>query len=323
MALTPRSFLRSKPLMTAVVISAGMSIWGLNLFTNSLQRSTPPPQTVVKQTFTIKDVKTVDRLAELRGEGCDHVIRQNGSVESMWSVADWSLMASCFEAQENNALAERTAARGLAYHPRSETLHNTRGYNLIVMEEYDRAVAHLRVALQAVRPTDGVLQNNLAWAGLFASDKMTLSEARRHYKASLRHGGSCEAFHTGMWVEYGVAARSHGSARDAAIATYQGLRAKYEPCTSRVNQGDRTVGYEVAGAGILDQEMHKLKMVQLFERNQIDDGFAPLQSSLVRRSMPAMRISKSQVADACEDIAPVKSAQPACRKALQSAFCGN
>lgn len=316
MALTPRSFLRSPTLLVALLISAGIALLGSALFLSTFC-------TKAEQTRTVVVKRTVDPLSSLRGGGCDHLLRENGSALAAWQHDDWVRLSACFESNDDNRRAATSAAQGLVFFPSSEQLHNIRGYNLIVLEEYEEAVVHLRVALQSVTPQSGVLENNLAWAGLFASDRMTLSEARRHYRNAIdRDGGSCEAFHTGMWVEYAVASRSSGSARDAAIAQYSGLRAKYEPCTSRVDNGDRIVAYEVAGAGILDGEIHKLRMVQMFERNQIDKGFAPHRTNLVHRSVPAMDINRADIDAACDDIAPVRSALPACRKQMRAAMCG-
>jgi hypothetical protein len=316
MALTPRSFLRSPTLLVALMISAGMALVGATLFMAAFfsTKSEGCHRVVVKA--------EIDPLSGLRGGGCDHVLRENGSSLAAWQHDDWVNLSACFEGQQDNRRAVTAASQGLSYFPTSERLHNVRGYNLIVLKEYDEAVINLRVALQSVTPTDGILENNLAWAGLFASDRMTLSEARRHIESSLDRGSSCEAYHTGMWVEYGIASRSSGASRDRAIAQYNILRAKYEPCTQRVDRGDRITGYEVAGAGILDGEIHKLTMVQMFERNEIEEGFAPYRSDLVVRSLAAMDVTPRSVDAACEDIAPVASALPACRKAIRSAMCG-
>lgn len=317
MALTPRSILKSPTLLLTFIISAAMAMIGGGIFIAAFW-SCPTSEA---RTVVVK--RSVDPLQPLRGGGCDHLMRENGSALVAWEHDDWVDLAGCFESHTEHRRAVTTAAQGLSYFHASERLHNIRGYNLIVLEEYEEAVVHLRVALQSVTPTHGVMENNLAWAGLFASDRMTLSEARRHYRNSLdRDGGSCEAVHTGMWVEYGVASRSTGATRDDAISQYNSLRARYEPCTSRVDNGDRIVGYEVAGAGILDGEIHKLTMVQMFERNEIDRGFAPHRSNLVKRSVAAIDINRDEIDDACEDLAPVRSALPACRKAMRSAMCG-
>ena len=168
------------------------------------------------------------------------------------------------------------------------------------------------------------MHNNLAWAGLFANETMTLSEGRQHYRNALRQSASCEALHTGMWVEYGIASRSNGASRDAAIDTYWNLRGKYEPCTSRAYNGDRVTKYEVAGAGVLDAEMTKLGMVQMFERfHNIDEAriqWKDFDTTLVSNAVRGLDIrTANDVQNACEDIAPVKSAQPECRKALLAA----
>ncbi len=316
MTVTPRSILRSPTLIVALMISAGIAILGLALFASAFWTS---QSTGCRST---QSTPRVDPISPLRGGGCDHVLREHGSSLASWQHDDWVNLTACFERQDDHRRAVTAASHGLSYYPQSETLHNTRGYHLIVLEEYDQAVIDLRVALQAVTPTDGVMENNLAWAGLFASDRMTLSEARRHIYSSLNRGGSCEAYHTAMWVEYAIASRSSGTTRDNAIAAYNDVRAKYEPCTSRVDRGNRIIGFEVAGAGILDGEMHKLTMVQMFERNQIDEGFAPHRSDLVARSLGAMNIARTEVDLACADIAPVTAALPACRKALRAALCG-
>lgn len=315
MALTPRSFLRSPMLILALLISAGLAFAGSALFASVFCSWNSPADEVV--------IHEIDQFEAFRGAGCDHLLNEFNPAAVAWTPQNWVALAVCFESQEDNQRAATVAAHGLSYHPASEDLHNIRGYNLIVLKQYDRAVTQLRAALQAVEPTTGTLQNNLAWAGLYASDRMTLSEARRHYKASLDLGPSCEALHTGMWVEYAVASRSAGTARDEAIDAYNVLRSKYEPCTTRVRGGNQITAYEVAGAGILDGEIYKLEMVQLFERNKVEDlaGFAPHRSNLVPLSLPAMDVAATGIEEACAEISPVKSAVPACRKALKSAMC--
>lgn len=309
MALASRSLLQSKPFMVAMVLSGLIAAWGIQLVT---------PKGALVDTVPVI-APSYDAFEGYRGHGCDAVLQQHGMVAAVWSSSAWISLASCFEAQKKHGFAASAAAGGLSYFPQHEVLHNIRGYHLIEQGEHEKAVAHLRAALQSVTPTDHVLENNLAWAGLFVPEKMTVGEARRHYRSAMMHGVSCELLHTGMWVEYAVAVSTNGTQRDAAITQYQQLRAKYAPCTGRWQNGTKHTAYEVAGAGILDVEIHKLQMVQRFERNEIIDGFAPLHSALVERTVRAMNLSPSDVAAACDEIAPVNTAKPACLKALTAA----
>lgn len=320
MALTPRSFFKSPTLLVAAIVSAGIAMIGAAIFVSAFCTSE-------RSTKCQRTAKQIDRLEPLRSASCNYVLAENGDNLANWAHQDWVDLAACFERAGDNDRAATTAAWGIGFYPTSEMLHNIRGYNLIVQEKYDEAVIALRVSLQSVETTDGTLQNNLAWAGLFASNLMTLSEARRHYEDSLAlDGSSCEALHTGMWTEYGIASRSSGTSRDRAMATYIKLRQKYEPCLTRADHGDRMTRFEVAGAGILDHEMAKISMVQMFEKadsRAIAHSLEKIDPTLVKRSVSALELSHADIDDACEDIAPVRSALPACRKAMQAAISCN
>lgn len=318
MALTPRSFLRSPTLLVAAIFSVAIAMLGSALF---LSLFCTDSQEVPR---CRKNARMIDQLAPYRNTACAYTLHGKSSSLGVWTEMEFVDLASCLERAGEADQAVNAAVLGLRHYPASEALHNIRGYNLIVQERHEEAVHALRSGLRAVgQPTTGTLQNNLAWAGLYASDTMTLSEARKHYQASLEtDGSSCEALHTGMWVEYGVASRSSGSSRDAAIAAYQTLRAKYAPCTSRATYGDVWTKYEVAGAGILDTEIAKLSMIQLFERlheldNEAQINWKEFDNALVATSLRGLDIdTPAEVAAACDDIAPVRSAIPQCRKAL-------
>lgn len=314
MAITPRSILKNPTLLLAAVISGLMAMAGAALFfsaffcTGYVQQPPPPP---------------VDRLAELRTPDCDHLIAHNGDNLGTWSHDDFVTLSACFERATDYRRAATSAAWGIGFYPTSEQLHNIRGYNLIVLEDYDAAVIALRVGLQSVKPTNGTLQNNLAWAGLYANKHMALSEARDHYRDALDvEPNSCETLHTGMWVEYGIASRSNGTSRDTALTAFRHLRNKYEPCKARIKYGDKLTRFEVAGAAVLDSEVQKLSMVQAFEKNRLEQPRTRIhQSNVVANAVGPLNLSYSDVDEACEDIAPIASARPACRKLVKSALC--
>ena len=319
MALTPRSFFRSPALLVAAIFSVAIAMLGaavcLSVFCT--KRS---------NTAACKLTPPIDQLQYFRSSPCAHTLNPKPVSVAAWTEGEFVDLASCLEREGQAGLAVNASVLGLRYFPASEPLHNIRGYNLIVQEKYEEAVHALRAGLRAVgEPVMGTLQNNLAWAGLYASDTMTLSEARKHYQESLAtEGSSCEALHTGMWVEYGVASRSSGASRDAAIAAYQTLRQKYAPCASRAAHGDQLTRYEVAGAGILDVEISKLSMIQVFERfheldNAADIRWKDFDDSLVQVSLRGLEFhTTADIDEACEDIAPVRSAIPQCRKSLQA-----
>ena len=313
-----RPLLRSPAFLLAIVASTAIAAFGISLMFAVFGICSA----MEEDEYVLETTEVVRASDPLLGGGCDHLVRENGSELGLWTHDMWIDLSKCFDKRGELEQVQLAAAQGLTYFPESERLHNIRGVALIEMEEFARAVDHYRVSLQAVgQPTNDVMENNLAWAGLFASDRMTLSEARRHYRNALTRSRSCETLHTGMWVEYAVASRSaRGSSRAAAIKRYDELRSDYESCIGRLGNGTRLVAYEVAGAGILDAEMHKLTMIQMFELDLLDDGFRPLEPVLVERSLPIMNITPMEIDEACADIAPVRSALPACRKTLREAF---
>ena len=79
MALTPRSFLRSPTMLVALLISAGIALLGSALFLATFCSK-------AEQTRTVVVKRTVDPLSALRGGGCDHLLRENGSALAVESA---------------------------------------------------------------------------------------------------------------------------------------------------------------------------------------------------------------------------------------------
>ncbi|MFU8805588.1 MAG: hypothetical protein ACNA8W_17375, partial [Bradymonadaceae bacterium] len=106
------------------------------------------------------------------------------------------------------------------------------------------------------RHRNGVMANNLAWAGLWESRLMRHSEARALYEQSLNISPNvCETLHTGLWVEYAIATRTNGVERFDALKRFNDLRDRYEPCLSRMESGEWNTLIEVVGASILFEEI--------------------------------------------------------------------
>lgn len=310
MALTPRSFFRSPLLIVATIFSAAIALLGVAVFMS----------TYCTEKVECKRSMKVDRLSYLKTGSCDRLIENAPPSIGTWTERQWVDLATCFEKAEDYPRATSTAAWGVGYFPSSEALHNIRGYNLIMQDKWDQAVISLRVGLRSVKPTTGTMQNNLAWAGLFSNDRMTLGEARDHYRASLAiEPNSCEALHTGMWVEYGIASRSSGTSRDASLEAYRALRSKYAPCTDRLAYGGEWTAYEIAGTGIMDGEVAKLAMIRMFESGQkARPGAFNVDRRLVYGAMnrlDALGVT-ADIGEACSNIVPVRSALPACRQSV-------
>jgi tetratricopeptide (TPR) repeat protein len=190
-------------------------------------------------------------------ESCSGIREVLGQDKGAWSETDWLVYASCFEQKNNARMAANTAEQGLRYYPASEPLYNLKGYHEIVLGDHAEAVDTLEKGLRNVgNPSSGVLENNLAWAGLWVPREMDRDRARVLYKRSLRrNAGSCETLHTGLWVEYAIARESRGVEKYHALKNFLDLRSQYEPCQARIESGDWKSLVEVVGATVLFQDV--------------------------------------------------------------------
>lgn len=242
MAITPRTIFTSPASATVATVSLlAFSAVG-TLAYKVAHESAPASQHVYQYDAT---------------ESCNGIREVLGQDKSSWSETDWMVYSSCFENKNNSRMAATVASQGLRYYPSSEALYNIKGYHQIVLGEYADAVGTLERGLRNVgNPSNGVLENNLAWAGLWVPREMDRERARVLYKRALRRDAdSCETLHTGLWVEYAIARESRGVEKYHALKNFLDLRQRYEPCEARMKSGDWKTLVEVVGATVLFQDV--------------------------------------------------------------------
>ncbi len=247
MAITPRTILTSAaPATVAVVSLYFFTVLGTAAFTCLTNTDdTSVDSTPVTQA---DDEKTV-----YYSNACDHVSERFGDDRSQWSEFAWINYTYCYDQKGLSNLAIQTAGQGLEHYPRSETLYNLKGYHQIVTEEHAEAIDTLRRGMESVsHHRNGVMSNNLAWAGLWEPRKMDLNEARTLYIHSLALSPNvCETLHTGLFVEYAIASQSQGLERFDALERFSELRNRYNRCLDRIEDGEWMTVVEIAGAAVL------------------------------------------------------------------------
>lgn len=188
---------------------------------------------------------------------CEGVRAHLGDNQARWSEGDWARYATCFENHGHSQLTIEVASEGLEHYPRSEYLYNMVGYHQITLDRHAEAVQTLTRGLHNIdNPYSGVLQNNLAWAGLWAPREVSLDESRRLYTAALeKEPRVCAYIHTGLWVEYAKAKQASGVEKFVALRRFENLRRSYEPCLDRLAHADWKTVTEVAGAATLFDEI--------------------------------------------------------------------
>lgn len=244
MAISPRTIIRNPALLALTTLAAGaVGVVGVTMMCGS---ACPASDIDYQRTVEYRQADSP----------CAAVAVADSN---QWTEMDFIRVVYCHDTAGDQEAALLNAKVGLLRYPSSETLLNVRGYQEIELGLYGDAVDTLRNGVARVTPTDGVMENNLAWSGLWAPRKMDLREARKHISNSLtRDPNSCEALHTGMWVEYAVAASQTNVEREHAIARFDVLRDRYFGCEARLNEGKPEVVQEVLGAATMDFEMSRL-----------------------------------------------------------------
>lgn len=263
MAITPRTILSSPAPATVAAVSL-LAFTALGTLAYKIAEDNAS-----QRSMEVVHIQDQERM-------CDGIREVLGPDKTDWSESDWVVYTSCFEQKNNSRMAVRVASQGLRFHPASETLYNMKGYHQIVLGEHAEAVSTLRKGLGSIgRPTNGVMQNNLAWASLWAPRELELDQARELYTKSLRYDGeSCEAIHTGLWVEYAIAEQADGIEKYDAYKRFLDLRQDYEPCLDRAQTGEWRRVVEVVGATVLfediDQKLEPHNSVARFNRTDRD-----------------------------------------------------
>ena len=230
-----------------------------------------------------------------------------------WTEAEWVGVAFCYEGLKDSMNAELVASEGLSYFPRSEALYNIKAYHQIEQKNHAGAIVTLRTGLGVIgRPTNGTMENNLAWAGLFEPTLVPVTEARDLYLRSLaRDPQSCETAHTGMWVEYAATTQANEGTRVIAARNYKHLRKLYDGCEARLKGGDIHTIEEVLGAGVLDYEMARNGLLRdTAGRTRLMVANALVQSARTE----ANRTGSADASELCQNAMPLPGLQSVCEE---------
>lgn len=231
MAITPRTiFTQPAPAAVLGVALFGLTVLGTHLW--DVDRHVVPAPT---------DAPCAD-LAQEQGD------------QRSWGAAQWARYATCLDHAGRWSEARRAAARGQLHYPSSEALINIEAYAYLRMDRPGEAVAVLDAGLDRVgSPTNAIMENNLAWALLWDTNP-DLERARHLYRRALdREPQLCEALHTGLTVEFGIATSTDGMQRAEALKEYTSLRHRYQACENRDREWSTTV--ETAGTAVMDSQI--------------------------------------------------------------------
>lgn len=315
MAVTPQSIVRSPLLLLALLLSTGIAIVGAGLFLGSC-----PSQKRVKSPCSYEMKPATPPPTVVDAGTCSHLTDELPTEAARWSEQNWVSLVNCLDNADESLDLIRVADRALNYYPHSEILYNVKAIHELELKRYDAAVTTLQTGLQMVSPSNHVMENNLAWAALWESRRVDALTARELYESALRRAPSnCETLHTGLWVEYAIAAKHPGRIRSGAVQNYTDLRARYDRCVSRIDHGDEHTLFEVLGAGVLDHEVAKLVLLRQLESGQLAHRTA-LDGQLVERALVEHneRFNDVDVNILCAESTPVRTATHRCRALVRS-----
>ncbi|MFB6350590.1 MAG: tetratricopeptide repeat protein [Bradymonadaceae bacterium] len=303
MAITPRTiFSSAAPATVAAVSLLAFTAVGTVAYMSSQQQG---PTTH----------RTVTHPSSARAT-CQNVRQALGADQAKWSERDWIHYTACFDQKNASEQAVQTASNGLEFYPRSEPLYNMKGYHQIVLDRHIEAIETLETGLQRVdRPRSGVLENNLAWAALWAPREMDLDRARQLYRSALdKKSNVCAYLHTGLWVEYAKAREASGVDRFEALRQFDKLRDRYEPCLSRLGNGEWKTVVEIAGAAALFSEVDGQNAGNATDQTS-GDKLLKKTARLLQR-----RYSDKSVESICREAMPVSTTHHVCTEHLTNAM---
>lgn len=250
---------------------------------------------------------------------CDNVAQALGADKSRWSEGDWIHYATCFEQRNNSRLAADAASDGLNFYPRSEPLFNMKGYHEIVLDKHAKAVRTLETGLDRIgEPYSGVLENNLAWAALWAPREMSTDRARKLYRNALtKESNVCAYIHTGLWVEYAKARESSGVEKFEALREFDELRTRYEPCLDRLDRGDWKTVVEITGAAAMYGDLEARQSSDISSTDSKVSG-----DELMREVAEVLkqRYSSVSIDAVCSEAMPVSTTHHTCVEQLSQSL---
>lgn len=289
MAILPRTLI-AQPAAAAV---AAVSLFGFTVLATSAQQHLERA-----------------RLHQSYAAPCASVDEQLGP-RQFWQHADFVRYAACFEDANDSRGVIEVTTDGLLRYPKSQVLYNMKGYHQIELHEFSDAIDTLEAGLVAVpEQTSGVMENNLAWAYLWV-DQPVRSSPRALVQASLDKDATCEALHTGLFVEFDIARKSSGIAQAEALRNFQSLRTRYQDCENRDSKWNTAV--EAAGAAVLYAEVEQLMGTPWDQRGL---GLTMRVTATNLRNHHA----SSSVALLCNEAMPLADLRPACVEDVQNAL---
>ena len=301
MAITPRTiFSSAAPATVAAVSLLAFTAVGTVAYMSSKTCSTERPH---------------PNSASTANAACDNVRQALGPDQARWSERDWIHYTTCLERNAQPERAVEAASQGLNSYPRSEPLYNMKGYHEIVLDRHVQAIETLETGLRRVgQPYSGVLENNLAWAALWAPREMDLDRARQLYQSALdKESNVCAYLHTGLWVEYAKAREASGVERFEALRNFNQLRDRYEPCLSRLGNGDYKTVVEIAGAAALFSEIDG-QNAGMHTEHATGDELLEKTARLLDR-----RYSDVSVDSLCREAMPLETTHHVCTDHLSNA----
>lgn len=303
MAITPRTILTSAaPATVAVVSLYFFTVLGTTAFTalndhdstDEFDFDEPTAQSVLERTSVCDDV----------------AIRYNGD-PSTWPEIAWSRFVECLDEHDRSEAVVDFAGAGLQHHPRSEYLYNLKGYHQSVLGDHAGAIDTLERGMEAVtHHRNGIMANNLAWAGMWEPRKLETERARELYVRALAlTPDQCEIVHTGLFVEFTMTNQADdGLARYESLTRFNELRNRYNRCLDRLADGDRKTVVEILGAAVLFSDVDAL-----------DDGDVhPLMRSATSKFFA--EYDDTSVDSLCEEAMPLADYHHDCVDAVETSL---
>lgn len=299
MAITPRTILTSAaPATVAVVSLYFFTVLGTAAFTTLNKAPQPSP------------MATNDATQPIDSSACDHVANRFGADTEEWTEYAWANYVHCFERRGEAQMAIRAADQGLEHFPNSETLFNRKGIQQSLLKDYAGAVDTLSTGMDRVKnPRTGQMANNLAWASLWEPRLLRLEEARGLYISALaRSPHSCEIIHTGLFVEFALSQQAHGLERFDSLERFGELRARYNRCLDRLEEGQWHDVVELVGAAVLFDNVDSAHT----------DSVQPLMRSAVR--VLQRDHGDVSIAEVCNEAMPLDDFHHQCVDAISNAI---
>lgn len=210
------------------------------------------------------------------------------------SEYDYYSKVQCLADAGELEAARELGVRAVGYFPRSEALNNQLGIVYIQMERFQEAGVVLARALRVIEPTTATMENNLAWATLWAPSLSVHSQRNLYKRALHKEPLLCEALHTGMMVEWRAARQAEPFEQVEAISEFTRLADRYVRC-ARGAEGT-----------VEDRAMEELSVVSALADmdRMLDTGFSTMTGRTVRNVTSQLTTLGLDAERSCERAVP-------------------